>query len=309
MKKFCILAFILMLLLPISCAPKPSPRSGDVEILIFGIGRADAFVIKTQNYVVMIDAGERQHGRPIAQYLQRQNISTIDYLIITHFDGDHVGGAYLIRNNFNVKNVIVPNYTRDSGHVRRFETTLRNQRQEATILTETKRFTLDDVSFILDPLRHDYAYYIASYEGYEEENDTTTITGDDFSIIVSISHGDNNLLFTGDAMELRLEQLLNNNEIMSINHNFLKVPRHGRHSRLSTELIQAISPQYAVITGFHPDLAAVFYPQRPVDQRVIAALENAGAEIFFTMASSVRGISDGTSLVFEYSNFFEMPMQ
>jgi len=145
-------------------------------------------------------------------------------------------------------------------------------------------------------------------DDYDEDNVTETmLTGNDFSIIVSVTHGNNSFLFTGDAVALRLQQVLENDEIMSIDYDFLKVPRHGRHNRQSVGFINEISPRYAVITGFHPSLISTYYPERPSDERVISALEEVGAEIFFTMTHSVRGRSDGTNLKFEYDDFFVMP--
>jgi len=312
----CIIALALVIVFTITfvaCTPEATPGSdpiapiAPIEILVFGIGRSDAILITTENYVMMIDTGERQHGPKIADYLLRQDITTIDYLIITHFDGDHVGGAYVILNEIDVKNVIVPNYSRESNHVRRFETALESAQINPLILTETMRFTLDNAEFIVDPSNLEYFHFARHTEDDADDilDETVLIpTGDDFSIVISITHGDNSFLFTGDAVAVRLQELIENDEIMSIDHDLLKVPRHGRHNRRSVEFINTISPQYAVITGFHPDLTADYYPERPTDERVIAALEDVGAEIFFTMSTGVRVRCDGTSLTLSYEDFF-----
>jgi len=278
-----------------------------MEILVFGIGRADAILIMTENYVVMIDTGERQHGQHIVDYLLYQNINSIDYLIITHFDRDHVGGAYVILNEMDVRKVIVPNYSRESNHVNRFEAALEKAQLEPLILTETTRFTLDSADFVVNPSQLEYFHFVRHYEDDASDMTDETAplpTGDDYSIVVSIAHGDNSFLFTGDAVAGRLQELLENDEIMSIDYDFLKVPRHGRYNRRSIEFIQAISPQYAVITGFHPDFLSNYYPERPSDERVIAALEEVGAEIFFTMSVGVRIRSDGVNLMLQHENLF-----
>jgi len=279
-----------------------------MEILVFGIGRSDAILIATENYVMMVDTGERQHGQYITSYLREQKINTIDYLIITHFDGDHVGGAYVILNEIEVKNVIVPNYSRESNHVRRFKTAMEDAQIKPLILTETMRFTLDNAEFIINPSQLEY-FHFARHNEYDRDDVTDEAvpipTGDDFSIVVSVTHGNNSFLFTGDAVAGRLQELLENNEIMSIDYDFLKVPRHGRHNRRSAEFIHAINPRYAVITGFHPDMISYYYPERPTDERVIAALEYVGAEMFFTMSIGVRIRSDGSDITIQYEDFFD----
>jgi len=302
-----VIALVIITFMLVGCAPVAEPDSGTMEVRVFGIGRSDAILITTENHAVMIDAGERQHGPYITQYLIEQNIDHLDYLIITHFDRDHVGGAYVIINDVDVENVIVPNYSRESNHVRRFETALEDAQIEPLVLTETMRFTLDSADFVVDPSGLEYFHFAREQDGYQDDAAADEIeqpTGDDFSIIVSISHGDNDFLFTGDAVAGRLQELLENDEITDTNYDFLKAPRHGRHNRHSVEFIHTIKPHYAVITGFHPDFISDYYPERPTDERVIDALEYVGAEIFFTMSIGVLGISDGTSLTLEYVNFF-----
>ena len=235
----------------------------------------------------MIDTGERRHGQYIVNYLLNNGIHQIDYLIITHFDSDHVGGAYIIINSMDVKNVIVPNYSRESNHVIRFETAMRINGIEAFVLTDTLKLTLDSIEFMINPAR---------LEG------VINPTGDDLSIIVSITHGENNFLFAGDAWNFRLRELLESEKILNTEYDFLKMPRHGRYSRHILEFIQAINPRYAVITGFHPDDLVYYYPERPADARVIAALENVGAEIYFAMSTGVRIVSDGKTLTVEYKS-------
>ena len=300
--------------------PGTGVESGIMEVSVFGIGRADAILIRTESYAVMIDTGERQHGRPIVGYLRSQGISAIDYLIITHFDSDHVGGAYIILRDMQVAQVIVPNYSRDTNHVMRFESALRYAGLEPLVLTEPLELTLDGARFIIDPTGLEYMHFPRADEPgfgeYSEDYETDNAadyayerwgfapTSDDFSIIVRITHGANNFLFTGDAWNIRLQELLENDELMGVAYDFLKVPRHGRHSRSSVPFIHATSPRYAVITGFHPEYAERYYSERPADARVIAALEYVGAQIFFTMSVGVRAESDGSRLVVEYRHFF-----
>ncbi|MDR0462778.1 MAG: MBL fold metallo-hydrolase [Pseudomonadales bacterium] len=268
--------------------------SDNVEISIFGIGRADAILITTNNYTIMIDAGENQHGQYLVDHLRDREITSIDYLIITHFDSDHVGGAHALINNLDVKKVIVPNYSRESRHVERFEAAMNDAELDPFVLIETMRLELDSVVFLINPSLLEYAHFSIGEDS----------GGDDFSIVVAITHGENNFLFTGDAEENRLEELLKNDEIMNLNYDFLKVPRHGRHNSRSIEFINVVSPRYAVITGFHPDSISYYYPERPADIRIIEALMLIDAEIFYTMSVGVLIRSDGDEISVTYSDFF-----
>ena len=60
--------------------------------------------------------------------------------------------------------------------------------------------------------------------------------------MTKVKHGDNTLLFTGDAMDTRLS------EIMDIGHcTLLKVPYHGRKLDKMSEFLDAVSPECAVV--------------------------------------------------------------
>ena len=151
----------------------------------------------------------------------------------------------------------------------------------------------------------EYFAFTRDSGGEDAEPPSGVPLGDDFSIAVSITHGRNNLLFTGDAMAVRLRELLENEEIISINYDLVKMPRHGRHNANTMEFILATRPRYAVITGFHPDYWARYYPERPTDERVMTVLDYINAEVFFTMSIGLHVKSDGNSLVLEYIDFFE----
>jgi len=274
-----------------------------LEIYVFGIGRADAIIITTENHAVMIDTGENSNGHEILDYLLSRRIRTIDYLIITHFDRDHVGGAHTVIDFLEVKEIIVPNYKRESRHVERFELAMQRAGIEPLVLTETIRFELDNAGFMINPAQSEYFFFAYDDEDEDSEQEAEpgvpdyyieeAPAGNNFSIVVSVSHGENNFLFTGDAQSQRMREMLENEEIANTDYDFLKVPRHGRYMSRSAGFINAVSPKYAVITDSR---------ERPADERVISALENAGAEIFLTRNGGVYVKSDGGALIVEHKD-------
>jgi len=300
--------FVLILLI---ATPPRDVCIGTMEVTVFGIGRADAILITTENHAVMIDTGENRHGEYLVTRLAELGIGRLDYLIITHFDSDHVGGAHVIIDHFEIGEVIVPNYSRESRHMERFNDAVRRAGLVPYVLMEPRRFTLDNTDFIIDPSGLGYVY-IPRYEDisdYEHDDDRFSLeytadhvpVGDNFSIVTVVSHGDNHFLFMGDAMEIRLEEVLANDTLMALDYAFVKLPRHGRFTGRGLELIHTTRPRYAVITGFHPADIETYYPERPADERVIYAVEYVGAEVFFTMSEGVRMVSgaDGTISVTE----------
>jgi len=67
------------------------------QVVNCDVGQGDALVIKSHNLVAVIDVG--REPQPIDDCLNRLTINTIDLLVLTHFDADHIGGlAGAIKN-------------------------------------------------------------------------------------------------------------------------------------------------------------------------------------------------------------------
>jgi beta-lactamase superfamily II metal-dependent hydrolase len=270
-----------------------------MEIAVLGIGKADAIIITTENHTAMIDAGENNDGGGIIDYLLNNNIHTIDYLILTHYHKDHIGGAHAVINNLEVKEVIAPDYGKESKHYDRFINAAINAGLEILVLKETLEFTLDNAEFTVYPPKSPYFHYDYDDDDLDDddENDEADITNENnYSIAVSVKHGENNFLFTGDAKSKRLKELLSERDIIFTDYDFLKVPHHGNYNKRSTEFINFISPEYAVITCSLKNMP---------DGRVISALENTGAEIYLTADGDVHCKSDGKKIIIEQKNSVE----
>lgn len=64
--------------------------ANDWQLVNCDVGQGDALVIRSQGQVALIDVG--RDPKPIDACLRSLGISTINLLVLTHFDADHVGG-------------------------------------------------------------------------------------------------------------------------------------------------------------------------------------------------------------------------
>ena len=213
-----------------SCSnEKPPADAKEFKVDFIDVGKADAMVLQSETGTVVIDCGEKGDGKKIAAILDESGRTSIDYLIITHFDKDHVGGAAKVLNNYEVKNVLTPDYDGAADEYAKFCKVLEENGVPRTRLTSDMSFTLDDVDYTV------YAPKKTSYgDGDSDEND--------FSLVTKAVHHKNTLLFTGDAMEERLD------EIMDIGKcTLLKMPYHGRKLDNLGDFLKATSPKCAVV--------------------------------------------------------------
>ena len=57
---------------------------------------------------MLIDGGDVEYGETVGEFLTNHNVTTIDYMIATHADSDHIGGLNYVLENFEIKNILRP---------------------------------------------------------------------------------------------------------------------------------------------------------------------------------------------------------
>lgn len=265
-----LLAITAMLILP-GCQPKEKPFvpdiTGNFEIHFIKAGKADAMILSAANHNVIIDCGENDDGDKITEYLRKNNIGHIDYLFITHFDKDHIGGFAEVTQNISVDNIITPNYESRKKEYENYAKAVKENHLPVTVLKDNMSFSLDDCLFEIHPPQK---------SGYNGEND--------FSLAISVTHGENKFLFTGDAEEARTEEIL---KAFKGEYDFLKIPHHGRYHLTTQTLLTSVKPRYAVITDSD---------KNPAEDSVLNILDEIGCAVYRTKDGDIHILSDGTNI-------------
>ena len=73
-------------------------------------GDASLIISKNSTQVILIDTGEVTNNNIMTKILKDFGIKKINYLIITHGDSDHIGGAYDICRSIKIENLILNKY-------------------------------------------------------------------------------------------------------------------------------------------------------------------------------------------------------
>ena len=254
----------------------------DLQITMLDVGQGDGIYIKGPNGIdYMIDGGSsdvEQIGKyRMEPFLKSQGVGTLEYVFLTHGDGDHYSGIVEMlqrqRVGIRMKRLVLPvNYKQDEN------------------LTEVKRVAEQNRTKV---------YSINSGESLEEDELKITclqpseeeqhLVGNEGSLVLSISYKRFSMLCTGDV-ELDGEKTLVNH-IKEEPYDVLKVGHHGSKNATSVELLEKIKPTVALISAGEGNRYG--HPHKETIKR----LKKIGCQIYQTSKKGAITIrSEGNSL-------------
>ena len=241
---------------------------GTLTLMIPKIGSADAALLMTDDATVIIDAGESDDGAELLQLLRQSGRDTVDLMVISHYDKDHIGGAAEILRNMTVKQVIGSTSQKASAETREYLAALAEAGISELVLTKQETFTFGALSITVDPPLGSYSI--------EESNNASNIA--------IVSFGKIRMAFTGDAMTERLSEFRWPGKA----YDLIKIPHHGRDADdLETYLGSLKDGAAAVVTSSK---------KTPESEELTAALAEAGITVYLTRKGDVTVTTDGTDL-------------
>ena len=86
------LFLLLFTLAPQSALTVYADANGDMAVHFIDIGQGNAILVQSGGQNLLYDGGDPSHADLLISYLQQQNVETIDYMIASHYDEDHIGG-------------------------------------------------------------------------------------------------------------------------------------------------------------------------------------------------------------------------
>lgn len=231
---FCVFLSLFVLSLLVGCGKEfpPTRRDGEVAVHFIDVGQGDAILIEDGKKTVLIDTGnaETAHTDALLSYLRARKITKIDYLILTHPDEDHIGGAVRVLESFPVSVCLLPDAVND---------------------TPTFLDTLDalDAASV-------YAAEAKAEDVYPLEKSVLTVlspTGEtdslnEMSVVLRLTVGTRHFLFTADAGEKTERILLATYPESKLSADVIKVSHHGAAGAGCDEFLDAVSPTYGVIS-------------------------------------------------------------
>ncbi|MBR6778936.1 MAG: MBL fold metallo-hydrolase [Clostridia bacterium] len=198
------------------------------------VGQGDAVAINLpDDKIMLIDCGPESCNTNYTQYLQDTVLNTkrdkvIDYLVLTHSDLDHIGGALRLLQNFAVKTIFMPVMVEETDFYLEFKS-----------IVDAKNYNQIQIENGLNLSTNNYKidFYVSDLA--TEENDLCPI--------IKLNYLNKTFLFTGDissAVETEMVNKIGN----TLDCDVLKVAHHGSKYSTSMDFLTHTTPQFAVIS-------------------------------------------------------------
>lgn len=241
------------------------------------VGQGDSILITTPDGVnMLIDAGEGEgKSGAVTSYLTQRGIDEIDTVIATHPHSDHINAMDEVLDSTEVEHFYMP----DVSHTTKDFENMLDALEDVEDIKAVKAgdtFSLgQQVSCrVLAPCS----------ESYEDLND--------YSVVIKLTYGETDFIFMGDAEALSEEEILAAGEDVSAD--VLKCGHHGSSSSSSPDFVEAVDPQYAVIS------CGVDNSYGHPDSETLSVLDSFGITVLRTDKQGTITIeSDGNNIIYK----------
>jgi len=210
-----------------------------LEVSFFDIGQGDAIFIETPHkHQILIDGGP---SSAILEKLAKEMPfwdRTIDLVILTHPEKDHLAGLLEVLERYEVKQILWTGIIRQTAEYNKWQELIKKEKAKITIAQAPQKIKAGRVFLSI-------LYPFESLEGGEFKNSNDT------SIISRLIFGNNSFLFTGDATKSVEKKILSKcGEKVNclLDSDVLKVSHHGSKTSTSEEFLKEISPEIAIIS-------------------------------------------------------------
>ena len=224
---------------------------GEMQVHFIDVGQADATLFIQDGKTMLFDVGTKNSSDELEKYLKNLDIKYIDVLVLSHPHEDHMGGASVILNNFEVGTIYGPDiFDISSLDTKKWF----NDMMDAVDRIDEKRnegIAEEDQTSIWHFPRNEKGefakfkiggaiveFYAPLEDEYSDDND--------YSICAKITFGEIDIMLTGDATKDVEEALIEEGEDLDVE--IFQASHHGSDTGNSKEFLEEMTPECIVIS-------------------------------------------------------------
>jgi competence protein ComEC len=260
-----LLAALLLLLSGASCGLLPGegsldaaqpPPSGSLSVSFIDVGQGDGVLVQAGPETYLIDAGRAEEGPNVVDFLRGRGVESLDGIVVSNPDADHIGGFLDVFDAFEVASVYISG---DPKGTLTYNSFLRGVRDEGSRVEVVRGGHQMDWGGV-------QADVIAPPPGelFSETNDN--------SVAILLTYATARILLAGDA-EAREEEYMASGPYTGP-LTVLKVTHHGSNTSSTPLFLSRFPPRIAVIQ------VGADNPYGHPTPEVLDRLQRSGARVF-----------------------------
>ena len=219
---------------------------GSLHVVALDVGQGQSVVLHSDGKTALVDCGSSNTfvsaGDAAADYLQSAGEQELDYLVLSHYHADHINGVETLLSRMAVDTLVLPDTEDASDQEQEILQLAAKYRIHVLSVSETQRLSFGEAALTVYPP--------LGKGSTNEEGLTVLCTAGTFDV-----------LLTGDMDSDTETLLIDSYDLPDIE--MLMVGHHGSRYATSTELLEAVTPEIAVISVGsnsygHPTDAALY---------------------------------------------------
>lgn len=214
-----------------------SPAPDGLTVTFFDVGQGDSIFIEGPTGVqVLVDGGlDSSAVRELGKHLPFWD-RTVDAVVATHPDADHIGGLADILERYEVKNIIEPGVANTTGAWQNFLDAAEQEINAGAVHTVARAGQRLELG--------GGAYADVLYPDHDVSKVKDTNSG---SVVLHVVYGDTSFMLTGDLPSGQ-EQELFLKWGYGLQSDVLKAGHHGSRTSSSADFVESVGPTVVVFS-------------------------------------------------------------
>ncbi len=209
-----------------------NPEDCELAVHFIDVGQGDSIFIDSPDADILVDCGERDKAQVVLDYLTNLGVTHLDLIVATHPHTDHIGGMPGVLNSIEADAVLMPMLSGDlvptTSTYEKLLRTIKEKKIKAIRAKAGTVYTYGDLNVtVLAPVS----------EGKDLNNN---------SVMLRLEYKRSSFLLTGDAEKSEENTVLKTGAVVA--SDVIKLGHHGSSTSCDTDFMNAVVPQYAVIS-------------------------------------------------------------